>query len=153
MAENHDVMVRLVVLRQKRAAQFGRGSQQIEHVGGDRCALQVRGLCGAGERKAGVNVRSHILENVILRAPVGEIRIGNRATHGVDSRIRGGHTHQLARVTEGQWTQKLRVNHRENRGVRAYTQSQSKNRDGREAGILRQHANAIANVLQQRFHS
>src|SRR5271170_6053968 len=107
----------------------------------------MRGLFDACERKAGVRVGSDILENVILRAPVREIGIGNRATGGVESRVGGGYAHELARITEGQRTQKLGINDRENRGVRADAQSQSEDSDGGESGIFRQHANAVANIL------
>jgi hypothetical protein len=100
MTEDHDMMVRFIVFGNKRAAQFRRNSQQIEHAGGNSRRLQMRRLFDARQCDAGIDVRSHLLENVILRTPIREIGVRNRATRGVEFRVSCGHIHELLRIAE-----------------------------------------------------
>src|SRR5882762_6424819 len=57
--------------------------------------------------------------------------------------------HQSCRIPKRQWPQQDRINHTENRCVRADGQRQSKHGDSGEAGTLGQHPHAEANVLPE----
>ena len=57
--------------------------------------------------------------------------------------------HQSSRIPKRQWPQQDRINHTENRCVRADGKRQSKHGDSGETGTLDQHPQAEANVLPE----
>ncbi len=63
------------------------------------------------------------------------------------------YVYHARRVLHGQRLQQDGIDHAEDRSVRANAQRQRQHRHRREAGILRQHAQTVLQVLEQSIHS
>ena len=74
--QNHDMIPRIVLVRQEGAAENWLNAEQRKQVGRDSLALNVRGLLSVRERShALICINSDALENAIQCAPIGKIRI------------------------------------------------------------------------------
>jgi hypothetical protein len=65
--------------------------------------------------------------------------------------LRLEHGEELLRMGIGQWFQEHGINDAENSRVRADAESQREDGHGGEAGILTQHAECVALVLEKSF--
>ena len=73
---------------------------------------------------------------------------GNECALGVGA----GNADEILRHREREWPQKNAVDKTEDGGVCADAESKRENRNGGEPGIFAQHAHAVPQILQQRFH-
>ncbi len=94
---------------------------------------------------------AHLREALVLPLPVGVIarrqtRFGNLRQIAVCD------LHQTFGLRVGKRTEQQILHHAEDRRICANAQRQSQHRHNREPGILRQRANAVADVLHQVFH-
>src|SRR5947209_12847328 len=99
-------------------------------------------------------IRSNALEDVVLRAPVKEIRIRKGAhRHGPTRTLcHLRKEHQAVGLGKWQRAQQDGVHDAENSGIRADSQGQSDDCNNGECRRLAQHAYSVANVLEKGVH-
>src|SRR6476661_1310409 len=88
---------------------------------------------------------------MILRPPLFEIRIRTARLSYSLLRVRLKRGEYLIGIRKRQRLQEHRINDAENSRVGTDTESKREYRDGREAGILPQHAESVTRVLQERL--
>ena len=115
----------------------------------DQLHRDVLGLAAAGEIDALAADDGHVREDVILRAPVEEVRI--RDADDADARRRLVQDDELRRVAIRQRPEKRVVHDRKDRGVRAHAERKRARGDGREARRFAQRAERIPHVAQEIF--
>src|SRR5437762_1171087 len=101
-------------------------------------------LALAGEVVTAPVVNADVFEDRLLRAPVAEVRVGNR--HGGKVRTAFAQPDQPPGVRIGQGAQQDRVDHAENRRVRPDAQRQCEQGHRGKARALGEYADGVAEV-------
>src|SRR5207245_11002116 len=96
----------------------------------------------------------HCFEGLALAAPIKEIgwrKCESRYPRKAGLRWRVIKLYERVRLVKWQRAQQDRIDHAEDRGIRADAEGEGEHGDGRESGILAQHAQAEAQILDHRF--
>ena len=128
----------------------GVGPQSRKQIGGHLPRQDALGFTIAGEVVTGAVIDADFFENVVLIAPVGEVRIRDR--HLVQHRTTLVQKQQLLRVIVRQRPQHDRIDYAENCCVRANAQRQRQYHHERQRRSLNQHSHAITHVLKNGIH-
>ena len=137
------------LLGQKAAAVLERASEDAEEAGRGARALHVFRLFVGGDVECSSGPGVEIREDSGLPLPVGEVSRGDAIVVGLD--LRPDHDDLLG-MRVGQGGEQRRVIYGEDSRVGADAEGQSEqDRDG-EAGILAQHAQGEAEILEQSLH-
>jgi hypothetical protein len=110
-----------------------------------RPADGAHGLLLLAQVEVAVLVRGQPCERVRLRAPVQEVRHGDRARPALRQRLVDGDEPVGVRVRER--AQQHRVDDREDGRVAAYSEGECQHGDGREARLAPQHAERVPDVF------
>ena len=148
--EDHGCRTEPVVCGVEVTARHGVDSEDAEEVGRDHLAAEVLGLPSSGHVGVLPAERGQALEAAAVLLPVDEVRIGDR--HAREVRRRLAEPHQAVGIAVGQRLEENAVDDAEDGGVGADPERQRDHRDGREARVPGQHAQAVPNVLEQDPH-
>ena len=133
------------------AADDRRLAERAEEIRGDHGTAEALRLVRAGEVVVLIAVDGHRRERLRHALPVEEIQVADRPF--VESRrvvVDGG---ELAGVGIGERVEQHAVDDGEERGVRADAEREGEHGGRREAGRLEQHANRVAQIVQQCAHA
>jgi hypothetical protein len=154
VAEYDDVIAAgLVFTGKKRAAKSRRDAGDSEIIRRDARGRKLFGVYVAahGDR---VEVRGgHAGERTALCAPIEIIRRGDAALVRVEieRRIDGADHHEAIGILHGRLAEQHRIHDAKDRGVDADSERERENRDRGKAGIFKQHADRVTNVLPKSF--
>src|SRR5258708_6246935 len=116
VADQHHVSIlMLVVVSLKRSPELGARAKQAHEIRCDGGAIDAIGLAVAGKIEVPIERRRHVLESLILRAPVDKVS-GRHGTM-VTSRHRFPQRHQAIRVRIRQRPEHDSIYHTEDRSI------------------------------------
>jgi hypothetical protein len=124
--------------------------QHVEQARGDVVPGEALGLPRAREDEAAVLDRGHGLEDLVTVAPVAEIPPGDRDLPIVPVPLVD--RDQALGLQVGKRADQHRVHDAEDGGVAADAERESDHSHGREAGAADEHARAVPEIAEQRFH-
>ena len=138
----------LILFGQEPAAQCGPHSEQGEVVAGDHGAVHSRAAISAAHVDNRRALSCKPGERVVV-VPIELVaRIGNLSTQ--DSVPGLPQPYEPVRLLDGEGSKQYRVDQTEHGRAGAHPDGKAADRDGREAGVLGQHADAVPEIVQQR---
>ena len=139
----------LLIRTGKTAAPHWPDPEHVEKFAACRDSRNALRLLFVDERQSAIPIRRHPRETSILFTEIEEVRV----THGTKSGRRRGFVeidpadgHQLVRRRKWQRFQEDRVDHTEDRSVRADPEGKGEDRDNAEGGMLEKLAESVTNV-------
>src|SRR5215469_8710054 len=154
VAQNHLLVVaELLFLHPKGSANRGLNPDGVEKIRGDERANKSFRLAGARQIHAVVLPYRDFFIRMALRFPVEIIGRGHRAkVHGLSGRKAEQH-HQAIKIGQGHRLAQESDGHAEYRRVGSNAQSQGNHSQRSESGVLQQHAETGAQVLEVAVHN
>ena len=149
MADDHDRRRLLVVFGREPAAERRLDAEQREVVAGDHLRRDLLRLGPAAPVQLREGERRHPGEHLVLVAEVLVVEMRERQVARV-ALVEHEDRHQPVRLGHGHRLQQDDVDHAEDRGVRADAEREGERRDDGEGRALRQHAKAVAQVLEHK---
>ena len=127
---------------------MGPDLQRLEELPRDLCPLETLWLGDIDQVDVPPVVRRHALDRPTLRLPIE--KVGGRDAHPIDVSYGSGldEAHEPVDAVEQKRTQQYRVDRAEHRKIGTDTETESEGDDQREAGVLEQTANGIAEIRQ-----
>ena len=150
--EGHALGARRKIFSPEEAACLLLYAQEREEVFRRAPALYALGFVQPRERVRRVAKCRQVLEEGLLLAPVGEVRVREVACSHSLFGIAGPDGKQSVGLVEIERAQHERVYDAEYSRVCAYAERQRQHPDQSKSGILKQHPHAESYIVQQTFH-
>ena len=149
MAQDDDARPGRVFLRSEIASKLRLNAKQIEEIGRNTAPIETFGFTVPSEIKTALRHRGHPREDAVLALPIEKISRRRRVLREPEMGLLVPHHHELVRVLERQRAQQDGIDHAEDRGVRSDPERERGDRHNREAGVLGQRPQTVADILQK----
>jgi hypothetical protein len=148
--ENNRGGADLVFFRVELATDYRLHAQKREEIGGDHFDSEPFGFAHAGKLEAVLAKCRESGEAAVVANPVEKIGIRDRG--GSEFPIARIHRNQAIRLVKRKRAEKNATDDGKKRSIGTDAQSQGQNGDKHKCRSLKQHAEAVANVLRQGVH-